>query len=627
MAHARVRLPRASARVVPHGLNDHIFPFPPPGAPPGAITPRIIRQRTVHTYLTHSAVALALLGAACARGSAPATGAAPAAFDPYVPAARVHAPQPTTADITPADLRTRLYIFSDDSMMGREAGTLGNVKGTSYIASEIQKMGLVPAGDDGGYFQTIPLKTRALKDNPTFAVNGAALTPFTDFVPLGPDSFTTPSVPIVFGGTVGDSSQTITDDQAKGKLVVYATNAARMRLRRPGGAMREVPSAAAIAVIALEDIPPQTLAFVKRPREFLDAGASADPAQTPQFIISKAAAARMFDAPLDGLTAGTAGRSAAVDVEYTVTPVADPARNVVGIIPGSDPALKAEYVAIGAHNDHLGDHARPVDHDSLRIWNHIVRPEGADDGRKQATPEQQAQANAELAAFRAKYPHSMRVDSIDNGADDDGSGSVTVLEIAQKIQSMKVKPKRSILFVWHVGEEKGLLGSRWFTDHPTVPRDSIVAQLNMDMVGRGDAGDETGRTKDGTPIHGSPNYLQLVGSRRLSTELGNIVEQVNRDDHHDMQFDYSLDADGHPSNIYCRSDHYEYARYGIPITFFTTGLHSDYHQVTDEPEYIDYTHMAKVGNLVEDIAVHVADLDHRPVVDHPKPDPNGVCRQ
>ncbi|MGH7627081.1 MAG: hypothetical protein ACREOJ_17420, partial [Gemmatimonadaceae bacterium] len=113
----------------------------------------------MHTYLKHSAAALALFGAACARGSAPATGAAPAVFDPYVPAARMHAPQPTTADITPADLRTRLYIFSDDSMLGREAGTLGNVKGTTYIASEIQKMGLVPAGDNGTYFQTIPLKT------------------------------------------------------------------------------------------------------------------------------------------------------------------------------------------------------------------------------------------------------------------------------------------------------------------------------------------------------------------------------------------------------------------------------------------------------------------------------------
>ena len=581
----------------------------------------------MHTYLKHSAAALALLGAACARGSAPAAGAAPAAFDPYVPAARMHAPQPTTADITPADLRTRLYIFSDDSMLGREAGTLGNVKGTTYIANEIQKMGLVPAGDNGTYFQTIPLKTRALKDNPTFAVNGAALTPFTDFVPLGPDSFTNPSVPIVFGGSVGDSAATISDDQARGKLVVYAANDARARLRRGPGAARPVPSAAAVAVIELDEISPQILAFVKRPRQFLDEGAAAGPAQTPTFIISKAAAGRMFDAPVDGLAPGTAGKTAAVDVQYTVTPVADPARNVVGIIPGSDPALKAEYVAIGAHNDHLGDHARPVDHDSLRIWNHIVRPEGADDGRKQATPAQQAQADSELAAFRAKYPHSMRVDSIDNGADDDGSGSVTVLEIAQKIQSMKVKPKRSILFVWHVGEEKGLLGSRWFTDHPTVPRDSIVTQLNMDMVGRGDASDETGRTKDGTPLHGSPNYLQLVGSRRLSTELGDIVEKVNTEDHHDMQFDYSMDADGHPSNIYCRSDHYEYARYGIPIVFFTTGQHADYHQVTDEPEYIDYDHLARVTTFVRDVAVRLADLDHRPRVDKPKPDPHGVCRQ
>ena len=133
--------------------------------------------------------------------------------------------------------------------------------------------------------------------------------------------------------------------------------------------------------------------------------------------------------------------------------------------------------------------------------------------------------------------------------------------------------------------------------------------------------------KDGQPVHGGPNYLQLVGSRRLSTELGNIVEQVNTQDHHGFTFDYTMDANGHPTNIYCRSDHYEYARYGIPIAFFTTGVHSDYHQVTDEAEYIDYQRMARVANLVEDIVVHVANLDHRVVVDQPKPDPRGACRQ
>jgi Zn-dependent M28 family amino/carboxypeptidase len=211
-----------------------------------------------------------------------------------------------------------------------------------------------------------------------------------------------------------------------------------------------------------------------------------------------------------------------------------------------------------------------------------------------------------------------RRDSVFNGADDDGSGSVSELEIAQQFVRAPDHPRRSILFVWHTGEEKGLLGSQYFTDHPTVSRDSIVAQLNMDMVGRGDSADIKG---------GGPQYLELVGSRRLSTELGDLVEAVNKTEPMPFVFDYQFDANGHPENIYCRSDHYEYARYGIPIVFFTTGLHEDYHQITDEAQYIDYDHMARVDKLVYDIALKVADLDHRVVVDKPKPDPHGQCRQ
>ena len=153
------------------------------------------------------------------------------------------------------------------------------------------------------------------------------------------------------------------------------------------------------------------------------------------------------------------------------------------------------------------------------------------------------------------------------------------------------------------------------------------------MVGRGSAADVTGKTKliiqdrkivgGGEEIHGGPDYLQLVGSRRLSTELGDLIESVNKTEKRPLKFDYSIDADGHQSSIYCRSDHYSYARYGIPITFFTTGGHSDYHQLTDEPEYIDYEHMARVATLVKDIATSVANLDHRIVVDKPKPDPKG----
>ena len=535
-----------------------------------------------------------------------------------------HSTTSTEPAITARDLETRLYIFSDDSMQGREAGTAGNVRGTNYIAAEIKRLGLVPGGDSGTYFQTIPLKTRTFDETSTFTIAGTGLTPFTDYLPLGPQSLENPSLSVVYGGEAADTAHRISAEQATGKLVVFQVSGGFTSLR----ALRSgptVPSAAAVALIALDSFPRQFIGLLRRPRGFLDDN-QGPPSGPAGFLITRATAAKLFTTPVEQLTPGTAGISVAVAVRFTVAPVPDPARNVVGIIPGSDRKLKNEYVAIGAHNDHIGL-ARTVDHDSIRIWNHVVRPEGADDGGKQATPGQQATVDSLLAAFRAAHPSAGRADSISNGADDDGSGTVAALEIAERIASLKTKPKRSILFVWHTAEEKGLLGSRFFTDHPTVPRDSIVAQLNMDMVGRGDAGDETGRTKDGAPLHGGPNYVQLVGSRRLSTELGDLIEKVNTQDHHNLAFDYSIDANGHPSNIYCRSDHYEYARYGIPITFFTTGLHSDYHQVTDEPQYIDYEHMARVARLVEDVAVHVANLDHRPVVDQPKPDPKGTCQQ
>ena len=125
--------------------------------------------------------------------------------------------------------------------------------------------------------------------------------------------------------------------------------------------------------------------------------------------------------------------------------------------------------------------------------------------------------------------HPLRLDSISNGAEYDGSGTVSVLEIAENLAGRAERPKRSIIFVWHTGEEKGLLGSKWFTEHPTVPREKIVAQLNMDMVGRGSASDITG---------GGPDYLQLVGSRRVSTELGDLIETLNSKRSRPFKFDY-----------------------------------------------------------------------------------------
>jgi Zn-dependent M28 family amino/carboxypeptidase len=175
-----------------------------------------------------------------------------------------------------------------------------------------------------------------------------------------------------------------------------------------------------------------------------------------------------------------------------------------------------------------------------------------------------------------------------------------------------------MLFVSHPGEEKGLWGSQWFTDHPSVPRDSVVAQLNMDMVGRGKPTDAMGR---------GPNNIQLIGVRRLSTQLGDLIDSVNAGRTPHMDDDSTFDANGHPANRYCRSDHAMYARYGIPIAYFSLGYHTDYHQVTDEPQYIDYEHMARVAQFVHDVAQGIANRRDRLVVDKPKPDPRGACRQ
>jgi len=342
----------------------------------------------------------------------------------------------------------------------------------------------------------------------------------------------------------------------------------------------------------------------------------------PQLFVTRAVAERMLGGRLDAAAAGTAGRPVAATLRFAEAPA--PARNVAAVLPGADAAVRGQYVALGAHNDHVGYARRAVDHDSLKAANALRRAayvaldtagaEALDAAAERQVTERARAARVNVDSLRRLRP--ARPDSINNGADDDGSGSMALLEIAENLAAAPRKPRRSVLFVWHTAEEKGLLGARWFTDHPTVPRDSIVAQLNIDMIGRG-------RRED--VATGGPAYVGIVGSRRLSTELGDLAAGLARQD--GIRLDYALDANGHPQNIYCRSDHYHYARYGIPIAFFFTGLHGDYHQVTDEPQYIDYPHYARITNYVRDLAVRVADLDHRVAVDKPKPDPNGECRQ
>jgi len=242
-------------------------------------------------------------------------------------------------------------------------------------------------------------------------------------------------------------------------------------------------------------------------------------------------------------------------------------QNVVAVWEGGDPVLKNEYVAVGAHYDHVG----------------ICAPG--------------------------------QPDPICNGADDDGSGTTALLGMAEAISHAKQRPKRSVLFVWHCGEEKGLWGSRYFTDYPTIPLEKVVAQLNIDMIGRSKRnGDTNPRNKDLT----GPNAIYVIGSTMMSTELGDLAQQVNKS-FLNLTYDTKYDDPADPNRFFFRSDHYNYARKGIPIIFFFDGVHEDYHRPGDEPQKIDYDKMEKVARTVYMTLWAVANLPARPKVDKPLP--------
>ena len=299
--------------------------------------------------------------------------------------------------------------------------------------------------------------------------------------------------------------------------------------------------------------------------------------------------------------------------------------NVVAALPGRDSIMGGEFVALGAHSDHVGTVHPPLDHDSVRavngaIWEARNRDPLAMELDKDERRAVTGRALAALAATRRARGNerSVRRDSVFNGADDDGSGSMALLEIAEFFAESSLRPRRSVLFVWHTAEESGLEGSEWFVDHSPVPLGNIVAQLNIDMIGRGDAGDIRG---------GGDDYLGVIGAGRLSKRLAQLIREVNAQLANPLSLDYSLDAPGHPEQIYCRSDHASYARHGIPIAFFFTNIHEDYHEITDEARYLDYPHYARVVDFIARIAGRLGDEVERPALDKPAPDPHAACRQ
>jgi peptidase M28-like protein len=530
---------------------------------------------------------------------------------------------PTSADITAQDVRTRTYIIADDSMEGRDTGKRGGLRSARYIAGELKRLGLEPAGDDGTYLQRIPWVSRTPDTTGVLRVGERTLRWGSNYLvipklgfalalggqPFG-GGFRGDNIATIYGGRVGDS--TIAPELTRNKVIVFSAPAfAFWELDN----LRRYTAARAIVVATLDLGAPS--AFRVRRETYWDSTGASGVAPVTIISVTKAAASAMFTAPFDQLAVGAAGLPLSGSAGFIDGPTEAPAYNVVGIVRGSDSKLRNTYVAIGAHHDHVGM-GPPVDHDSIRAFNQVVRVRGADDPPpREVTDEQWAKIHAVLDSLHRV--HGVRLDSIFNGADDDGSGTVLALEIAEAFAKASPKPKRSLLFVWHTAEEKGLYGAQYYSDHPTVPRDSIVAQVNMDQMGRGDP-------VDNPP--GGPNALVVIGPRRLSSELGAMVEKVNARAEHRFTLDYEFDRDNDPTNAYCRSDHYMYARYGIPVAFFVAAAwYIDYHMVSDEPQYIAYDRMTKIGRFIRDYVAEVANLGARPVVDQPKPEPNGLCRQ
>ena len=531
--------------------------------------------------------------------------------------------QATTASITAQDLRRRLFTLADDSMGGRRSGSIGDFKAAEYVAHEFQRLGLQPAGDGGTWFQTVPFFF-AQPASTALTVSDATLGWGTDFVLAGRPL---PLVQLrgataVYGGVVSDSSTWLPPGQAGGKVVVLNVRPGADGRRQLVRGLTRIATnarftgAAAVAVVEMDLLAPEVLYLIAGER--LTSDTSRGAGQPAIALITPHAAELLLGAAPERLAAGAAGRPVQGDLGVRFAPVPFAARNVIGVLPGSDRALRGEYVSLSAHNDHVGFDHLALDHDSIRAYNRVVRPMGADSPDHPPTAEEQTRIRQILDSLRRVNP--ARRDSIRNGADDDGSGTVAILEIAEALATTPAaqRPKRSLLFISHTGEEEGLVGSAWFTDHPTVPVDSIVAEFDEDMVGRGTTDDLPG---------GGPGYLEVVGAKRLSVEFGALLEAANAAQPQPFTFNYAYDVPGHPLQYYCRADHYSYARYGIPSVSLSRGEHLDYHQITDEAQYIDYDDLARVATLVRDAALRVANLDHRPTLDHPKGDPHAPCVQ
>lgn len=555
--------------------------------------------------------------------------------------AQVRKPSGVSA-ITEADLKEWLTYLASDQLQGRATYTEGLGMAASYIAEHLKDWGVKPAGDDGTYFQVVKVTGVTVKRNSTVTVtaNGQTKT-FKDGEGVtfpanagGKQTVTAKAEFVGYGLSLPDAG---IDDykgrDAAGKVVIYLgrgpqnmpPGGARLLGARARNAIELKHAVAAIGASAggfggrggagrgAAPATPSTTSPTTPPAQPAARGGRGGQPTTlgdfqtvqrldnripPQITASDAFFEFLFSAAgqnyadikakadkQDALPpiALDATVTINVDADYTVVQTRL-TRNVVGVIPGTDPKLRDSYVLFGAHYDHVGYSQTPP---QTRFIGAGGNAPGGCVGQVRDTP--------------------TPGDVISNGADDDGSGTVAIMGIA-KAFATGPKPKRSLLFVWHAGEESGLLGSRYMADYPSVPLDKVAAGLNIDMVGRNRCDDPK-----------ESNTVYVVGSDRISTELHNLNEEANSGMEKPMKLDYEMNDPADPESIYTRSDHYSYASRGIPIIFYTTGLHKDYHYVTDEVGKIEFPKLVHIAQLVYSTGAKVANLDRVPARDNKGP--------
>jgi hypothetical protein len=530
------------------------------------------------------------------------------------------------------DLKKWLTYISSDELEGRAAMSEGLGLAQAYVVDELKALGVKPAGDNGTYFQRVSVlgvtstsrstvtvevngQSRTFKDGEALTlpknVGGKRTLTFTELEFMG-YGLNAPSIKyndyegknvrgklVVYLGTAGPKALTATAQPRRSPMAgrsryateqVLAAAVIGPEIPRPP-ALQQAAAAMAQARPAAPGTIPSDFTTVQR----LDA--PIPPAATVkadggepfwQFLFSASdvkyadlkAKADAQDA-LPKFTLKNVKVTFNIDTDYKIVQT-QYTRNVVAVIPGSDATLAGTYVAFGAHLDHIGyTQGDP----SARMGR------GGAPGAPGAPPPP------------PPPPPTGPVDRISNGADDDGSGSVALLAVAKAFTNGP-RPRRSLLFVWFTGEERGLWGSRYHADYGPGP-DKIVAQLNLDMIGRneGDKAEEA-------------NTVYVIGADRISTELHNINVDANQALPKPLTLDYEFNDPADPNNFYFRSDHYSYAAKGIPAIFFTTGEHPDYHRPTDSVEKIQWDKLTRITELVYETGQRVANLNHAPVRDN-----------